>query len=265
MKKLLLAASCLALTSTISMAADVSAPYTKAPVIAAPVFTWTGFYVGANVGGGMMTGPNSGASMQESLGQSLASISSGFSNISGNGTGAIAGGQFGYNYQQGNWVFGVEGEGFWSGIKLKNTTTSVSPTGAIDEVRGLSITNTGDFTVAGRLGIAFDRTLIYGKGGWAWGDHKFDAFDNCCAPAFTNNSTAHASGTLDGLLVGVGIEHALMRNVTIKFEYDHISFGAKELLITQCSITCAATGTASFSSTKQIFKVGANYLFNVGP
>ena len=54
MKKLLLISSCLALTSTAAMAADM-APYTKAPVMAAPVFSWTGCYVGAHIGGGAMS------------------------------------------------------------------------------------------------------------------------------------------------------------------------------------------------------------------
>ena len=52
MKKLLFATTCLALSSTVSMAADMGAPYSKAPMMAAPVFTWTGCYVGAQVGGG---------------------------------------------------------------------------------------------------------------------------------------------------------------------------------------------------------------------
>jgi outer membrane immunogenic protein len=254
MKKLLLATSVLALNAVAAQAQ-----------VAPPVYNWTGFYIGANVGGGMMNSPF-GVSNTESLNTFAAATVLNSSRLSGeNGTGAVAGGQFGYNYQQGNWVFGIEGEGFWSGMKLNSTSTSFSSNGSIFETSGISVTNTSDFTLAGRLGIAFDRTLIYGKGGWAWGDHKFNSFDTCCGTTPTT-STANASGTLDGLLLGIGIEHALMRNVTIKFEYDHINFGSKELLVTNCSPTlCAPVGTASFSSTKQIFKVGANYLFNVGP
>jgi outer membrane immunogenic protein len=258
MKKLLLATSCLALSCVAAQAQ-----------VAPPVYNWTGFYVGGNVGAGKMTAPGS-ASNQESLAVSpvgaAASISLlGFNTLDANGTGAVAGGQFGYNYQMGNWVIGVEGEGFWSGIKLTNNQSVFNSDGTLRETFGSSVKNNSDFTIAGRLGVAFDRTLIYGKGGWAWGDHKFNSFESCCN-ATPTTFTSNASGTLDGLLVGIGIEHALMRNVTIKFEYDHISFGSKELLVTECSPTlCLPVGGASFSSTKQIFKVGANYLFNVGP
>jgi outer membrane immunogenic protein len=70
---------------------------------------------------------------------------------------------------------------------------------------------------------------------------------------------------LDGFLVGVGIEHALTRNWTVKLEYDFIGFGAKEFSLTECRTNvCAVTGTSTLSATKQVFKVGANYLFDIG-
>src|ERR1700759_4322404 len=105
MKKILLATTCLALSTVASMAADMTMPMaTKASPYAVPAFSWTGFYIGANVGGGTTTDPTS-------------SNSEGASGTLANGKGAVAGGQFGYNWQDGNWVFGIEGEGFWSNIK----------------------------------------------------------------------------------------------------------------------------------------------------
>jgi len=162
-------------------------------------------------------------------------------------------------------VFGVEGEGFWSGIKQSETTKVLNSDGSVFNTFGSSLKNDSDFSVAGRLGIAFNRTLVYGKGGWAWGSHKFNAFDTCCNGSPTPTSLS-ASGNLDGMLVGVGIEHMLMRNITIKFEYERIAFGTKELVLTACNSSnfCAPVGTTSFSTTKNIFKVGANYLFNIG-
>lgn len=257
MKKLLLATSCLALSSVAAQAQ-----------VAPPVSNWTGFYIGANVGAGKMTSPgnssnNEGNALPEVSPASIQVL--GFSTLDANGTGAIGGGQFGYNYQLGNWVFGIEGEGFWSGIKLTNNGKSFNSDGSIFSTFGSSVRNDSDFTIAGRLGIAFDRTLIYGKGGWAWGDHKFNSFSSCCN-ATPNTFTSSASGTLDGFLAGVGIEHLITRNLSIKFEYDYIGFGAKELVVTSCSPSlCLPVGTTSVSSTKQLFKVGANYLFNMGP
>ncbi len=243
MKKLLLATSCLALSSAAVMAADLPMVPTKAPVVAAPVFTWTGCYVGAHVGGGMMTNTEG----------------------SQNGKGALAGGQAGCNYQDGNWVFGVEGEGSWSGIKtISNDSTAPGNVFAFTpETFTSSVQNKNDFSIAARAGIAFDRTLIYGKGGWAWGSFSRSSIDAFGTP--TSVETFTQSGTLDGFLVGAGIEHALTRNWTVKFEYNFIGFGGKELAFSQClNATCAPGGTSTLSATKQVFKIGANYLFDIG-
>jgi outer membrane immunogenic protein len=245
MKKLLLAISGLALMSTASMAADLPMA-TKAPMMAAPLFSWTGCYVGGHVGGG--------------------TLRTNEFNDSTNGTGGLAGGQIGCNYQDGNWVFGLEGEGFWSGIRANdnssNITNPVFNNGPRTDRE--TVKNTDDFTIAARFGMAFDRTLIYGKGGWAWGSFKDDSFSVCCS-VNSIPETFSAHGTLDGPMFGVGIEHALTRNWTVKFEYDFIAFGNKELTNSACVGTvCGVTGTSSFSMTKQIFKVGANYLFDIG-
>ena len=249
MKKLLFATTCLALTSTASMAADMSVPYTKAPVMAAPVFTWTGCYVGAHVGGGTMTSNFEGGNANDL-----------------NGKGAVAGGQLGCNYQDGNFVFGLEGEGYWSNIKVTSTQTNVNNLGQTTVLSTTSLTNRDDFTIAARAGYTIDRTLIYAKGGWAWGSLRGNASGFCCSVGQPVN-TSSFSGNLDGFLVGVGIEHALTRNWTVKLEYDYIGFGNKEVSFTNCSGSsgvCTVPGTFSFSATKQIFKVGANYLFDFG-
>jgi len=246
MKKLLLATSCLALTATASMAADLpmSMP-AKSPVMAAPVFSWTGCYLGAHVGGGTTSLNSEGAL----------------------GKGALGGGQAGCNYQDGNWVFGLEGEGSWSGVTATTRDTEIpnilNPTG----LETFSNTTKQDYiaTIAARAGITFDRTMIYGKGGWAWSHFKNDVVDFCCSVGQTG-STSSFAGTLDGFLVGVGIEHALTRNWTIKAEYNFINFGTKEVTLSQCNVPgpCAVTGTTSFGVAQHIFKFGANYLFDIG-
>lgn len=243
MKKLLLATSCLVLGSSAGMAADFPLQ-TKASVVTAPAFSWTGCYVGAHVGGGMTN--TEGAQ---------------------NGKGGLAGGQGGCNYQDGNWVFGVEGEGYWSGISSTNASSNVPSILGANNSNSFSrtLSNNNDFSIAARVGIAFDRTLIYGKGGWAWGAFKDSTTDICCGVGTSTLSTSAMSGTLDGFLVGAGIEHALTRNWTVKFEYNFIGFGAKELSLTQCQANvCAVTGSNTISATKQVFKIGANYLFDIG-
>jgi outer membrane immunogenic protein len=244
MKKLFLSTSFLVLSSAAVMAADLPMQ-SKAPVLAAPAFSWTGCYVGAQVGGGMMTNTEGSGN---------------------NGKGGLAGGQAGCNYQDGNWVFGVEGEGYWSGIRATQSGSNIPNIVNNSTFNSFTSTtnNNNDFSIAARAGITFDRTLIYGKGGWAWGAFKTSSIDICCGVGPTTTTTAQ-SGTLDGFLVGVGIEHALTRNWTVKLEYNFIAFGAKELSTTECRTNvCGEIGTSTISATKQVFKVGANYLFDIG-
>src|SRR5579863_5229308 len=134
MRKLLASASFLVLSSASVLAADL--PLKAAPIIA-PVYTWTGFYIGVHGGGGAMNDSNTsgfGSSSQvptNFLGTSSVgneSIGSGGGNAF-HGTGGLAGGQLGYNYQISNVVFGVEGEGYWSGMKgtFDRSTNFYSP------------------------------------------------------------------------------------------------------------------------------------------
>jgi outer membrane immunogenic protein len=214
--------------------------YAPAPV-APPIFNWTGCYIGVHAGGGVMR--------------------DNFTDE--HGSGGLAGGQAGCNYQDGNAVFGIEGEGYWSGLK-----DNFSENGPFSGF-GLEAKNKYDFSIAARMGIAFDRTMIYGKAGWVWGKFDFAETSTCCG-SFPGFSSTAASGTLDGLLLGVGVEHAITNNWTIKFEYNYLKYGSKELGFTNCSnsfggpTSCFANTTGSVAADKQIFKIGANYLFNMG-
>jgi outer membrane immunogenic protein len=234
-------------------------PY-AAPV---PVFSWTGCYVGVHAGAG---------AMRDSVGSHGSQMSVGTDYT---GTGGLAGGQVGCNYQDGNWVFGAEGEGYWSGMKTTDASSFPGEFSSIDTAK-----NKYDFSIAARAGIAFDRTLVYGKAGWVWGKFDFLSSNTGCIPSLNLNSicldsiggntqSSSASGTLDGLLLGVGIEHAITNNWTIKLEYNYLKYGSKELSFTSCNnnngpTTCFADGTGTVHADKQIFKIGANYLFNMG-
>jgi outer membrane immunogenic protein len=221
-------------TASAALAVLAVSPATAAPP--SPIFNWTGCYIGAHAGGGLM---------RDTFIQDA------------NGTGAVAGGQAGCNYQNGNAVFGVEGEGYWSGIKAND-----SENGPFSSF-GREAKNRYDFSIAGRLGAAFDRTLIYGKAGWVWGQFDFIQTSVCCGPSPSNFESLSKSGGLNGLLLGVGIEHALTRNWTIKLEYNYLNYGNRAMNETSCfNGVCGITGTSSDSATKHIFKVGANYLIN---
>ncbi len=244
MKKLLASASFVVLGAASAMAADLpmkAAPRYMAPV---PVFSWTGCYIGVHAGAGVMRDTGTNPSNFEG------SSRNGGNSNGETGTGGVAGGQLGCNYQDGNWVIGIEGEGYWSGLKDKFGT---SDSEGINTLR-LTTRNKYDYSVAARAGIAFDRTLVYGKAGWVWGKFNFSETDtsSCCSSTdgpFVGNTGA--SATLNGLLLGVGIEHALTQNWTVKLEYNYLRYGSKELGLLRCDNDdgCFPVGTQTSART----------------
>jgi opacity protein-like surface antigen len=87
-----------------------------------------------------------------------------------------------------------------------------------------------------------------------WGRFSWDYRDR-------NDYTQNASATLDGLLIGLGLEYAIAANWTAKFEYDYLGFDAKNVLFTTSD---PSTYTQNVSADKHIFKVGFNYKFGMG-
>ena len=137
-----------------AVAADLPArgPVYKAPA-ALPAFSWTGCYVGGNVGGLWLNGDWTTAG----------GVGAGSQTASG----VTAGGQVGCNYQTGPWVFGVEGMFNWADANGDHT----SPAGL-----GLHTDTNWLANVTGRVGYAvYDRNLLYVKGGGAWIDQSNSA------------------------------------------------------------------------------------------
>jgi outer membrane immunogenic protein len=189
-----------------ALAADLPA-YTKAAPIVTPMYDWSGFYVGVYGGGGL-----GNHNLNNALGPA------GFANFTINydSTGGIGGGEVGYNWQSGPMVFGVEADGFWSGIKgsdLSQFNNGTLPIFAIDTTKlkdGASLRARG--------GIAVDRLLLFFDGGWALGylDHT-----NFVPGVGTEQFTVHRSG----LAAGGGIAYAFTNNLIGKFEYRYYDFG----------------------------------------
>src|ERR1700723_2726517 len=146
-------------------AADLPARiYTKAPpAVAAPVYDWSGFYIGLNGGG---------ASSRECLTNTSVAGAPVFPNSEGchNATGGLAGGQIGYRWQTANWVFGVEAQGDWADLKGSNP----SLTALIPYTNQTKIDGIGLFT--GQVGYAWNNVLLYVKGGAAVTDNKYSSF-----------------------------------------------------------------------------------------
>jgi outer membrane immunogenic protein len=218
-----------------AIAADL--PFARAPVALvasapAAIYTWTGFYIGGQVGAGV-----SRSSWSDPLTRG--------SNTFTSGAGFLGGGQVGANYQWNVLVLGVEGDFNWTGMK-----------GTGSDFLGDSIGTETQWTstVAGRVGAAFNRLLIYGKGGVAF------ARDHGTFTDLAGNSASNAF-TRTGWTAGVGLEYGITANWSAKIEYDHLSFGSQPLNFMTATPT---TYASSASLHAQEIKAGINFRFG-GP
>jgi outer membrane immunogenic protein len=254
MKKILLAGIAVAAFCAPAFAADmpVRAPVYKAAP--APMFSWTGCYLGAHAGYGWGKDNNGfgNAVFDGDFAPELGPYNQRTS-------GGLAGGQLGCNYQgPTNWVVGLEGELSWSGVKGSLTT----PEDGADPgtFTRFQTRNRWDGDVAVRLGYAMDRSLLFGKVGAAWGNFRYtethDDFPTIHACALCS---VNINGTRAGLLLGAGWEYALQNNWTVKVEYNYINYGSH-------TIPYPSTGGSATSfpvhDTENVIKVGVNYLFS---
>lgn len=170
----------------------------------------------------------------------------GGSNTFTSGAGFLGGGQIGANYQWNVLVLGVEGDFNWTGIKGNGGDFLGDAIGA--ETQWTS-------TVAGRVGAAFNRLLIYGKGGAAFARDRSTFTDLA-------GHSASSAFTRTGWTAGVGLEYGITANWSAKIEYDYLSFGSQPLNFT----TATPTTYASSASLKaQEIKAGINFRFGGPP
>ena len=160
MKKLLLAiVGSVALgVAAPALAADMPVKAAPPPPVA-PIYNWTGFYIGAHVGGAWSdTDWFYPCSATNLLILSPCNLAQG----GHSGSSWLAGGQVGFNYQVGRFVWGIEADFSATDIKGSNLDAAFP----LQEF----LHSRTDFigTVAPRVGVAWDRVLLYAKGGVAW-------------------------------------------------------------------------------------------------
>ncbi len=245
---LVAAVSTIALTQ-IASAADLGRPVYKAPPPLSPpppVYSWTGFYVGGNIGYGWATTDPGSISFYEPASVFVASIPG----ISDKLNGAIGGGQIGYNFQFNNFVLGAEGD--FSGTGISGSVT--------DSVHGYTAETKIDWlaTVRGRAGVAFDRTLVYATGGVAIASVKTTLNDGYTSGIITTSSTP----TYVGWTVGGGVEMAFWSNWSAKAEYLYVDLGSKQNNFYEPHPPGWPRISSTASATANIVRVGLNYKFN---
>jgi len=246
------AAMALSLGSTPVFAADmaVKAPPVLPPV---PVFSWTGFYIGANIGGAWANN-----SWNDTL------FRTNFNNA-GNGV-FIGGGQIGGNYQIGQFVIGGEWDFDWAANNNNNTGVVIPALG-----NSVVVTNNNRWitTVAARFGWAIDHWLLYGKAGGGWvGSNSFTVTDLTTGVSFNCGTLglANCNNSTGGWLLGAGFEYAFTNNWTVKAEYDYLGLGNRTFIIPAGAAFAPFAGDTFTSNNRnvQTVKVGINYLFNWG-
>ena len=177
-----------------ALAADLIQPTAYAP----PVYNCTGFYVGGNVGAGW-----SGLS-STNFSDTLGSTFTAPTNVQ-----FLGGGQVGANYQFSNGlVIGAEAMFDWLSNSQNAIITATDPTGSVAANIGTSNARWMT-TVSGRLGYAWDRVLLYAKGGGAWVATNSPAVSVAGTPA---SFTSISNSTSSGYTAGFGVEWAFSGN-----------------------------------------------------
>jgi outer membrane immunogenic protein len=245
---------------SLASAADIGGPtvapvYAKAPQVAP--FSWTGFYAGIHLGGGSSDTDWFDDGSPTSLGSGVP----GLHDASYHATGFLAGGQFGYNYQIGWAVLGVEADASWA--NLRGSMFNCFSQFAAFIAQSCSTRTDGLGTVTGRFGVALDRSLLYLKGGVAWAHENYA---NPCAALIALCATTLATGsdTRIGWTIGGGIEHAFARDWTVRVEYDFVDFGTRNEAFVGMpppSPPIPTVLTENIRDRIQMIKVGVNYRF----
>lgn len=269
MKRLiaLVIATAAALSLQVAQAADLVRPvYKAAPAPLAPTYSWSGFYFGGHAGWGWAH-------------NRFRDVVSGTDSADFIADGGFVGGQIGYNWQSGAWVFGVEGEGSFAHIRkgvpggfcggFQNFGCFPPQCGGFQNFGCAPFgSNCGGFQnfgcfgqlgarieqmalLTGRIGHAWGQWLAYTKGGLAYAHERY-VFNT---PGVLDTIT---DGDRWGWTVGAGIEYGLAANWSAKLEYNFIDFGAKRLDFV------SPTGLAfAFDHSQRVHlaKIGINYRF----
>jgi outer membrane immunogenic protein len=239
-KVLLVTASLVALGATApAMAADLAArPYTKAPPMVAAIYDWSGFYIGVNGGWG--------SSRNEWTNTSVFGF--GVGEGSHDATGGTVGGQLGYRWQTGNWVFGVEGQGNWADFSGSNVSL-VDPTFS-------NRTKIDAFgLITGQVGYAWNNVLLYVKGGAAVTNSKHEG-------VVLGVVADSVEKTRWGGSVGAGVEVAFAPGWSAGVEYNHLFLDTESN--TFSSPVLGVTRIDDIQQDVDLVTVRVNYKFGPG-
>ncbi len=206
-----------------------------------PIFSWSGLYIGGQIGYAWGSDPIDVVD--------FTGLPPAFFNTEP--TGVIGGAHVGYNLQIAQWVVGLEGT--VDGSSLTGTRTSAT---------GITMTTRAETqgSIRARIGIAFDRVLIYGTGGAAFAGITNRYTDTAGITGIIGTSETD-SKTRSGWTVGGGLEYAITNNWSIRAEYRYSDFGRSP----DFPFTAATLGNVAFNHHLKENQVQAGFSYKFTP
>ncbi|WP_336812452.1 caspase family protein [Bosea sp. MMO-172] len=234
---------------------------------------WTGFYAGGSLGGGRQSGrttvagPYGSPTIQVGTPTPITILAPYAidpaavpGRLSTDGSGAVGGGQFGFNYQIGAVVIGAETD--LSATRLGGSQTSAAnPAGTRFTTRAQNeLSMLG--TVRARAGFVLGDFMIYGSGGYAYGliDQKGSIAPD--TPATVSGAAGSRSGMASGWALGGGVEYAILPGMTLRLDYTHYDLGNQKLnLLDYTGLAPTQYAVMRARTSGDILKAGFNFGF----
>jgi outer membrane immunogenic protein len=235
--------------ATFAFAADLpAAAAIPPPAYLPPVYNWTGFYIGGNMGAGW-SGLSAG-NFSDPLGSSFTAPTN---------TQFVGGAQVGVNYQfWGGVVIGAEAMFDWSTVSHNNPVTATDPTNtvavnlSVADARWLS-------TATGKVGYAWDRVLLYAKGGGAWVATTSPSIS--IAGGGPASFTGVSNTTASTWTAGFGLEWAFSGNWSARAEYDYIALPNQSFTVAPTTPTFGGDTISFNNRSLSIFTAAIDYKF----
>jgi outer membrane immunogenic protein len=233
---------------TAALAADLPPPVAPAayiPVARPYPYDWSGFYIGGNLGAGFSNSDGTADTFGSTFGTTAT-------------TSFLGGGQVGVNYEFWSFfVIGAEAMFDWlpNSLNTVNVTNTTLVPGTTNTA-AVTLNNRWVTMATGRLGYAWDRLLLYGKGGGAWvGTSSPGLTVNNVPASFTSTSNNNSFGAT----VGLGVEWAFADNWSARAEWDAILLQKQSFTV---SGTAFGTDTITVNNRSiNLFTAALNYKF----
>jgi len=228
-------AAILIATSLTAVAADLPArPAYQAPAMVAPVQTWTGCYIGGNIGA--------------AWGEAKIENMTGGGSVTPSNNGFIAGGQIGCDYQSGAWVFGIRNLGDWSNLDKRSGIVGGT-------FNGFSVGTKSNWVdlLTVRAGYALQPAwLLYLQGGGAWRNSDVQLFNTA------GTFLGEVGKTRSGWTIGPGSEYKFAPNWSAFLEYNYADFGNNGV---QVSVAGVGTFSGNVKTNAHMVLTGVNWRF----